>query len=89
MKMISLRLNIILKILSAPRPEIIKQIIAHELDEDLLTNDRTVNFKQLLENLKSDILFQLMSKHNHEHFKNLKEALAVLQTYDGTSETAE
>lgn len=78
-----------LKILSASRPETIKDIITHELDEDLLKNDRTINFKQLLDNLKSDILFQLMSKHNHEHFKNLKEALAIIQTYEDCSNTME
>lgn len=79
--MLSLRLKIIKKILEAAEPSLVKEVIRGLLEEEINEHGQQLHLSQLIHNITSDILFQLMSKQNHQEFKNLSEALEVIQSY--------
>jgi len=79
--MLRLRLKIIENILKATEPGSVKDAIDQILNEELIQTLSEFQTSQFFQNIKSDILFQLMSKQNQKDFKNLSEALCIIEVY--------
>lgn len=79
--MLRLRLKIIENTLQATGPGTVKEAIFKILNEELNETGPDFLSFHFFQNIKSDILFQLMSKQNQREFKNLSEALEVIHSY--------
>lgn len=79
--MLRLRLKIIENVLKVTEPGLVKEAIYQILNEELMQTGPEFQISQFFQNIKSDILFQLMSKQNQREFKNLKEALSAIESY--------